>query len=289
MSQRMFSGNSQGVTATALFLLLLAAPAAHAIDIPFRWTPGQIEVQVSVNGRPPIWFIVDTGAEYSILDREVAKSYGLNGQQFIDGVTLAIGPVTLRNQRIMLLQLDNFRRQKREIRGLIGYDFFARYVVTFDFEEHVLHLSEPKSFKPPRGATRLRLQFAGRVSMIDTFLTIANRRIPARLEIDTGASQAVVLRHPFVESHDLLKVAANTTTSDSVASGLRAFVSLPVQQIEIAQWKFADPETSFYGTTQGAGGATDTDGLLGNDILRHFRVTVDYSGRGVWLEKTGKE
>src|ERR1044071_5396662 len=268
----------------ALSALLLATPLLHAIDIPFRWTPGQIEVQVSVNGNPPIWFIVDTGAEYSILDREVAKSYALDGSQFADGVTLAIGPVTLRDQRIMLMQLDNFRRQKREIRGLVGYDFFARYVVTFDFEQHVLHLTEPKSFKPPRDATRLRLQFAGRVSMIDTVLTIANRRIPARLEIDTGASQAVILRHPFVESHGLLAVAANTATSDSGAAGLRTFVALPVQQIEIAQWKFANPKTSFYGTTNGAGGATDTDGLIGNDILQHFRVTVDYSRRGVWLE-----
>lgn len=284
MGRWMFGGNLQ--VAGALFLLLLAAPSAHAIDIPFRWTPGQIEVQVSVNGRAPIWFIVDTGAEYSILDTEVAKSYGLHEQRFVDGVTLAIGPVTLRDQRVMLLQLDNFRRQKRAIRGLVGYDFFARYVVTFDFEQRVLHLSEPKAFKPPSGATRLRLQFAGRVSMIETILTIANRRILARLEIDTGASQAVILRHPFVESHGLLKVAASTTTSDSVAAGLRTFVNLPVQQIELAQWKFANPETSFYGTTHGAGGATDTDGLIGNDILRHFRVTIDYSRKELWLTRT---
>ena len=270
----------------ALCALLFAAPLLHAIDIPFRWTPGQIEVQVSVNKHEPIWFIVDTGAEYSSIDTEVAKSYGLRGGRFVDSVTLAIGAVTLRDQRVMLLQLDNFRRQKREIRGLVGYDFFARYVVTFDFERHVLHLTEPKAFKPPRGATRLRLQFAGRVSAIDAVLTIANRRLPVSLEIDTGASQAVILRHPFVESHGLLEVAANTTTSDSVASGLLAFVKLPTQQIEVAQWKFENPNVSFYGVARGAGGATDTDGLIGNDILRHFVMTIDYSRREVWLEMT---
>lgn len=271
--------------ATALFILLAAAPSAHAIDIPFRWTPGQIEVQVSVNGRAPIWFIVDTGAEYSILDTEVAKSYGLSGGRFVDGVMLTIGPVTLRDQRVMLIQLDNFRRQKRAIRGLVGYDFFARYVVTFDFEQHLLHLTEPKAFKPPRDATRLRLQFAGRLSVIDTVLTIANRRIPAKLEIDTGASQAVILRHPFVESHGLVDVAASTSTADSVASGPLAFVKLPTQQIEVAQWKFENPNVSFYGVARGAGGSTDTDGLIGNDILRHFRVTVDYSRREMWLTR----
>ena len=280
----MFNVNSHATT--ALFILLIAAPVAHAIDIPFRWTPGQIEVQVSVNKHEPIWFIVDTGAEYSIIDTEVAKSYGLSGGRFVDGVTLAIGPVTLRDQRVMLLQLDNFRRQKREIRGLLGYDFFARYVVTFDFEQHVLHLSEPKTFKPPRGATRLRLRFAGRVSAIDAVLTIANRRLPVSLEIDTGASQAVILRHPFVESHGLLEVAANTTTSDSVASGLLAFVKLPTQRIEVAQWKFENPNVSFYGVARGAGGATDTDGLIGNEILRHFVMTVDYSRKEVWLTRT---
>ena len=48
--------------------LLLPAPSLFALDLPFRRTPGQIEVQASVNGRPPLWFVVDTGAEYSILD-----------------------------------------------------------------------------------------------------------------------------------------------------------------------------------------------------------------------------
>ena len=31
--------------------LLLAA----CVEIPFRWTPGQIEIPVSVNGRAPVW------------------------------------------------------------------------------------------------------------------------------------------------------------------------------------------------------------------------------------------
>src|SRR4029450_7519134 len=42
--------------------------------VPFRWTPGQIEVEVSVNGTALEWFIVDSGAEYSILDDQLAHA-----------------------------------------------------------------------------------------------------------------------------------------------------------------------------------------------------------------------
>jgi predicted aspartyl protease len=268
------------IVRAVLAAVLLAMPALAATEIPFRWTPGQIEVQVAVNGRPPIWFIVDTGAEYSILDREVAKSYGITGDRFAGGVTLAIGPVTMRDQTIMLMALDNFRRQKREIRGLVGYDFFARHVVTIDFQRRELLLSQP----PAPNATRFPLRFAGRLPVTDGILTIGQKRLKAALMIDTGASQAVILRHPFAERHGLLAPDARTTTSETVAAGPTTWIKIPVQQLELGRWKFPSPNVSAYSTTRGAGGYTETDGVLGNEVLKRFRVTFDYGRKAMWLE-----
>jgi hypothetical protein len=61
--------------------------------VPFRWTPGQIEVEVSVNGTAPEWFIVDSSAEYSILDDQLAQRLHLRttpqfGRSFAHGVSL---------------------------------------------------------------------------------------------------------------------------------------------------------------------------------------------------------
>src|SRR5262249_32950819 len=39
--------------------------------------------------------------------------------------------------------------------------------------------------------------------------------------------------------------------------------------------------------TQGALAATDNDGPIGNEILRRFKVTLDYSQQRMWLEANG--
>src|SRR5688572_9559826 len=138
-----------------LFMSLsLAATAAERapLQIPFRWTPGQIEIQVSIQGRPPIWCILDSGAEFTMLDSEVGKALELgpihrrNGRERIENLKLQIGPVALEGMSVTLWALDNFRRQKRDIRGVVGCELFERYVVTIDSQKHVLILSDPASF-----------------------------------------------------------------------------------------------------------------------------------------------
>jgi len=61
------------VPLSALTLVALPAAARAGSVVPFRWTPGQIEVEVSVNGTALEWFIVNSGAEYSVLDDQLAQ------------------------------------------------------------------------------------------------------------------------------------------------------------------------------------------------------------------------
>jgi hypothetical protein len=74
-----------------------AKPIPAVAEIPFRWTPGQIEVQVSFEGRPPIWCILDSGAEFSMLDEEVAKTWKIGpivrseGRERIENAAVRIG------------------------------------------------------------------------------------------------------------------------------------------------------------------------------------------------------
>ena len=119
-----------------LALLLLAAAPCHST--PFHWTPGQIEIRVSVNGRPPRTFILDSGAEYSIVSSDLAKELGLKTaprgpREFASGVSVDINGVQLANQDVMVMPLDNFKKQQRDIQGLIGYDFFVDRAVTSDY------------------------------------------------------------------------------------------------------------------------------------------------------------
>jgi hypothetical protein len=266
-------------------------PVPIVAEFPFRWTPGQIEVQVSFEGRPPIWCILDSGAEISMLDEELARTWKIGpivryeGQERIENAAVRIGSFLLPRQPFTLWALDNFRRQKRDIRGVIGCELFERYVVTLDFQKQVVILNEPKTYRPPAAARRVPITFDGRLPVIKTALTVRGKKIPARLMIDTGASQALILRYPFATEHHFFGNADETKSSETVATGRRPFITIAVDQLDLDRWTFKTPETTAYGSSSGAGGYTSNDGLLGNDVLQHFRVSFDYSRSQVILEE----
>jgi hypothetical protein len=262
------------------------------MEVPFRWTPGQIEIQVSFDGREPIWCILDSGAEFSMLDAAVAealfpgRAVQRGGRERIEDVTWKIGPLTMTGQKLTLWPLDNFRRQKRDIRGVIGCELFERYVVTIDYQKRVIILNEPSAFRPDASASEFRLTFDGRLPVIPAKLKFGQKSVAARLMIDTGASQAVILRFPFATEHHLFGPDAKTTTSETVAVGPTPFVTLSAEELTLGSWTFPNPAVKAYGSPKGAGGYKSTDGLLGNDVLQHFQVTFDYSRKRIFLEKT---
>lgn len=273
----------------ASFIPLLAEPAP--VRIPFRWTPGQIEIQVSIDGRAPIWCILDSGAEFSMLDARVAETLKIGpvvrhgSRERIENVSLRIGLVTLRRQNLTLWNLDNFRRQKREIRGVIGCELFERYVVTIDYEKRAIILNEPRSFHSSAAARQIPITFSGHLPVVETTLLVRGKRLPAKLMVDTGASQAVILRHPFATRNRVFSSEDTTSTAETVATGGRGFTTVSVEELRLDRWTFRKPSVKAYATPSGAGGDLSTDGLLGNDVLRQFRVTFDYSRRRLILEE----
>ena len=280
----------RSVCSAAAIIAASVSAAEPVATIPFRWTPGQIEVEVSVNGRTPVWFIVDTGAEYSIVSHSLAESLQLktasrDGRDFARDVSLRLGTVELHDE-VMVLPLENFKRQGRSIVGLIGYELFNRYAVTIDYNARTLTLHDGRTFRPPPSSVAVAISFADRLAVVPVTLEIDGRSpMKANVIIDTGASEALVLRHPFAESHDLFALANKPSSFTNLEERALTFLKLPLNRLIFAGSSFDDLTASIYGTLAGAGGYTRTDGVLGNEILRRFRVTVDYSRRRIYLAR----
>ncbi len=264
---------------------------ATAVVIPFRWTPGQIEVEVAVNGAPARWFVADTGAEYSVLQADYAASLGLRtaprlGREFASGVSLRVGAIELRNQDVMVMSLDNFRQQRRPIVGLLGHDFFAAHVVEIDYRARTLTAHHREAFQAPSAATAVPLSFAGRLPVAPLTIRFPGRpAVTARMAVDTGASQPVVLRHPFAQAHGLLERARQrpATRAGSAECGAVEFLRVPAEEVVFGSSRIGGLVLWIYPDAIGAGAATETDGVVGNEILSRFRVTLDYSRRVMYL------
>jgi hypothetical protein len=265
------------------------AAAAPIARVPFKWTPGQIEVAVLVNGTPAT-FLLDTGAEYSVVSSRLAERLNLTveqrgSSQFAGDVTLAVGDVVLRHPRVLVMPFDSYYARGRTIEGLVGYDFFARYVVTIDFKGTNLQIWEPSVFAPPKGAVSVPIEFAGRLPVMRSVLTLeTGKSLDVRLMVDTGASQAVILRYPFTHAHGLFDLGGPASTAPSLASGVRQLTEIPVRQIRMAKWTFPRPRVRAFAEPVGSGGSTASDGLIGNDLLARFTLSVDYSRKRLLLQ-----
>src|SRR5262249_40179995 len=97
--------------------------------------------------------------------------------------------------------------------------------------------------------------------------------------------QSLILRHPFAEAHGLMERAAAhpTTRAGSLETNTVTFAKLPVRQIRLGGFPFRDPVLRLYMSANGAGGDTSTDGAGGNEILRRFTATFDYSRGKLYL------
>ena len=111
-------------------------------------------VDVHIDGKGPYHFVVDTGADRTILASEVAVELGLShGQEVIlKGVvravltetvsirTMTFGSITKRH-----LMVPTLARSLLDADGYLGLDFLDGHRVTFDFKNHLLQVSEPRA------------------------------------------------------------------------------------------------------------------------------------------------
>jgi len=192
----------------------------------------------------------------------------------------------MKDQEVMILPLESFRRQHRPIVGVIGYDLFHRYVVDVDYAAKTLALHEPRTYHASDSATVIPIAPVDRLVTVPVTIALDDTMsIEATVILDTGASQTLILRHPFAESHGLMERASAhpTTRAGSLETNTVTFAKLPVRRVRLGGFSFRDPVLRLHTGTAGAGGDTSTDGALGNEILRRFTATFDYSRGKLYL------
>jgi predicted aspartyl protease len=272
----------------ALGVVALAS-APGPVTVPFVWTPGQIEVAVAVNGAPAT-FLLDTGSEYSIVSTRLARQLSLGvesggARDFAGGVTLAVGPITMADQRVMVMPFDTYYARGRRIDGLLGFDVFDRFAVKIDWSGKTLTFWDRGAFTPPKAAMDVPIEFAGRLPVVTAVLQLeSGSPLTARLMVDTGASQSVMLRQPFAVKHDLFARAAGEKSAPSLADGTRRLVVVPARDMAVGPLTFDRPEILAFAESIGSAGSTATDGLIGNTLLSRFTLYVDYARKKLYLE-----
>lgn len=235
---------------------------------------GQIELEVSVDGRPK-HFVLDTGTTSITVDPDLARRYGGATLQHAVLPRLAIGPLQL--DRVSVLTVP-FRGG-----GILGHDFFFGHVLEIDYRrERVRVLSDEDAravFADPKTAV---------IDVnVDQGLPLAHAGFgPAQSDtfaIDTGSPRLYVMR-PFM-SQFAQEIGAHWTPDGLPYVERYLEGGIEVQPYRVAHFEFANAvahDLTVGGqvpTARTDDLAIPFDGIIGTDMLQNFDLYFDYDNQ----------
>jgi hypothetical protein len=199
------------VSAIAILAIALVPRAANAVDhIPFtQVNGGLIQVQASVDGRPPVPMLIDLGAGVDVFSSSLGRQFvtidgkyvslRLSGER-VDLpigtiVSLTVGGVAIDVPRVGIWSgLDG-----SGVEGLISATAFRNIATTFDFRNHELIVEDAQTLpERKRAATRIPLILQDDLGIaLGLFARFDfGGGVSGLCEIDTG-SQGIMLDRTF--------------------------------------------------------------------------------------------
>jgi predicted aspartyl protease len=282
------------------------------IEIPFDLENDFIVIPVLLNNLMPLRFIIDTGAENTvILDRKVTdlldvdyrRTFEIRGADveniltahLATGINLRLADRLLARNRTVLVLDENYFNFERitgtNIHGIIGGDFLMRFVVEFDFRRQIMRLHDPNTFRPKRKFAEVNATFIRNRPYVNLSIgVLQNEGSPRRLLLDTGAGLSLLM-HTFNDTTDIdLPV---QTVPAYIASGLGGTMEGSVgrsRSVRLGDRDLQDVVTYFQQVdTFAARFMNQREGIIGTRLLKRFELVIDYVRQKVYLRPIGRK
>ena len=251
----------------------------------------RLTVQVLVNGRGPYNFIVDSGADTSVVGLRIARGLQLplgtpailnsmTARNIVDRVKVAeltLGPTTVRN-----LQLPALRESDVGGEGMIGIDALVEQRLLMDFDKRLIKVEDARIpvKRMPGEITVVGRRFRGQ--LILTHVKAAG--LPLDAVIDTGTQITIgnlALRDKLIRRNrdKFVTVPVTGVTGETMKMELATIAELQLGSVTLRDvpMAFADvPPFKMFGIHN------EPALLLGTDLLESFRkVSLDFRARKV--------
>lgn len=277
------------------------------IDVPFEFVNNFIIVNIQFNNLLNFKFIFDTGAEYTILTkREYADMLGVQyDREFkIVGadlsttlvaylarrVNLKLGPIENPNQDWLVMGEDYFRFESlvgTEVHGILGANFFSRYVVKINYKRKVITLYDPQFFKPPSNYAEIPISVHKNKPYVqlDSKLLQNDTMTSLKYLIDTGASLSLLL---YTDTHEALKLPEKIVRGN-IGYGLGGYIegfTGRFHELNLGPHKLNDVVGNYQEVYEFMDSTEikRRNGLIGNMVLKRFELIIDYFRGKLYLK-----
>jgi len=277
----------------------------RSTSIHFQLTDSLIFMQASLNGSQPLWMILDTGSSVTVFDESVSKTLGLrfNGERNVYGpgqgsaqklafashAALRLADAELDDQTVATMPLDWFSRELgRTTDGFLGSNIIRNYVVEIDYANQVLRLLDPATYSYAGPGQRLPLQFIwdNIPSVRAEVVAQDGTAITGIFLIDSGATTAIWLTKAFSEAHpEFLSIPETIEVRNVVAVGGALSTRLGrLPAVRLGGFVVANPSAQFSQNSSGIFATPGLAGTIGAQMLRRFKVVLDYPHMEMILE-----
>jgi hypothetical protein len=275
-------------------------PAKLLTQFSFRtFTGGVVLIQARVGNFPDtLNFILDTGSGGISLDsatcnrlnikpepsdRTIRGIAGIRQVQFVYNQKLHLPGLTLDSLNFHVNDYEILTSAYGEqIDGIIGYSFFSRYIVKINYDSSSLQVFSKGSMKYPRGGFLLRPVLSN--LPIQSARISDTRPINSRFYFDTGAGLCLLLSEDFVGDSAVLRPKKKPVITQGEGLGGKMEMKLTtIKEFKLGPYKFKKVPTYVFNDTFNVTAYPYLGGLIGNDILRRFNVTINYDRRDIYL------
>ena len=267
-------------------------------------------IPVEVNNMK-LSFILDTGVHKTILFSLSQKDslglknvkkislQGLGKGKAIDALIsqkneLKVGDLKNNNETIYVILKDQFElsgKMGTTIHGIIGFSLFKDVIAKINYKTKKIIFYNPKNFKYKKckRCEELPIKFHRNKPYVDVAVqldTVGNEMTPVKMLIDTGGSDAFWL---FEESHEKIKTPIRHY-NDILGEGLSGTIygnRARIPKAKIGKFEIIQPTVSFLDTisTLHARKFETRNGSIGSNVLKRFKVWIDYPNKKLILKK----
>lgn len=277
------------------------------VIVPFRLINNLIVIPMRINNSGIMYFILDSGVRTPIIvelfaddsviikTQQTRKIQGLGDGSPIEVLystnnDFSILGIIHSNLNAFVLQDNIFGLSSKmgtKINGLIGYDIFSSFIVEIDYIHERLTLHNPDKYKHKERKRAAEIPFViqNKKSYFKTKITQEDGSIIiVKLLIDTGSSMALWLS---LNSNKDLKLPSKCT-NEFLGRGLNGDIygkQGRIKSLFMGKYELVNP-TVAYPDSNSVMNAVQQDGRngsLGAEVLRRFRVIINYHNKTLTL------
>lgn len=261
-----------------------------------------IVVKAQLDGSDTLRFILDTGVSSTIVtDPKRALTLGVRyvrrvkiagageGEALMANVSVGhsirIGDVIANQQSLVVLDEDVLQLSEFlgvPIHGIFGHDIFSNFVVTIDFENKKLTLTDPKKFKYKKSmGTQYPIVLTQSKPYTDAIAMVSNdqKLIPMRLVIDTGAGHALLLnageKEPIQLPDRVMRANLGRGLNGEINGNIGRVGKIKMGSVEMKNILASFPDSLSF-SMKFTADDTKRQGSIGCELLRRFTVTLNY-------------